>query len=147
MKIKLSVNEPLGKWISRLYKHHENYINNKLNKYNLKHNEANLLMHLFHNSDGINQETLTNELGIDKATVSRAVNGLLKNNYLTRRKSTKDKRVYLIFLSKKAKKFEPVIKEVFQNWFSLIMKDIPENEIKIIVKNFKKMYNLVQHQL
>jgi len=143
----LYVHNPIGKWISRLYKHHEQFINRELDIYNLKHNEGNLLMYLYHNVDGINQETLTENLGVDKATISRAVKGLLKKGYLIRKKSAEDGRVYLIFLSEKAREIKPVVEKIYQEWFSLIMVDIPDEEKRIMIKNLKKMYNLVQHDL
>lgn len=104
-------------------------------------------MYLYHNVDGINQETLTENLGVDKATISRAVKGLLKKGYLIRKKSAEDGRVYLIFLSEKAREIKPVVEKIYQEWFSLIMVDIPDEEKRIMIKNLKKMYNLVQHDL
>ncbi|MDI3548714.1 MAG: hypothetical protein PWR10_2366 [Halanaerobiales bacterium] len=141
------IDAPIGKWISRLYKHHEQFINEKLETYNLKHSEANLLMYLYNNKDGINQEALTTNLGVDKATVSRAVQGLLKKSYLFRKRSSRDGRVNLIFLSKKAREIEEVVRNIYQSWFNLIMGDIPDDEIKIMLKNLEKMYNFVQHEL
>lgn len=141
------IDAPIGKWISRLYKHHEQFINEKLETYNLKHSEANLLMYLYNNKDGINQEALTTNLGVDKATVSRAVRGLLKKSYLFRKRSSRDGRVNLIFLSKKAREIEEVVRNIYQSWFNLIMGDIPDDEIKIMLKNLEKMYNFVQHEL
>lgn len=141
------IDAPIGKWISRLYKHHEQFINEKLTVYNLKHSEANLLMHLYRNRDGINQETLTTNLGVDKATVSRAVKGLLQKKYIFRKRSLEDGRVNLIFLSKKGQEVKSVIKEIYQDWFDFVMKDISDSEIKIMLRNLEKMYNFVQHEL
>lgn len=141
------IDAPIGKWISRLYKHHEQFIDEKLEAYNLKHSEANLLMHLYRDKDGVNQEVLTANLGVDKATVSRAVKGLLKKSYLFRQRSLEDGRVNLIFLSEKAEGIKLIVREVYQDWFDFIMGDIPDNEAKVMLRNLKKMYNFVQNDL
>ncbi|AZO95894.1 MarR family winged helix-turn-helix transcriptional regulator [Halocella sp. SP3-1] len=141
------IDAPIGKWISRLYKHHEQFIDEKLEAYNLKHSEANLLVHLYRDRDGVNQEVLTANLGVDKATVSRAVKALLEKSYLFRQRSLEDGRVNLIFLSEKAEGIKSIVRKVYQDWYDLIMGDIPDDEAKIMLRNLEKMYNFVQNDL
>lgn len=139
MKIKV----PLMKWLAGLYKHHTQYVSDNLN---LKQSETDILRYLYYEGDGVNQKLLEHKLGLDKATISRAVKTLLEKNFLKRKKSELDGRVYLIYLTQKGKEFEAEFREVYDSWFNLFLSDIEENELEIILKNFKKMYKIIQKE-
>lgn len=139
MKIKV----PLMKWLAGLFKHHTQYISDNLN---LKHSEANVLRHLYYKGDGVNQKLLENKLGFDKATISRAVRTLLEKDFLKRKRSELDGRVYLIYLTQKGEEFEAEFREVYDSWFNIFLSDIEEDELQIILKNFEKMYNIIKNK-
>jgi len=76
----MKIDAPVGKWIAKLYKDHDQYVDNLLKDYRLNHSEANLLVYLYKDGDGINQNELKENLAVDKATVSRAINSLIEKN-------------------------------------------------------------------
>ncbi|WP_223174495.1 hypothetical protein [Halanaerobium congolense] len=49
----MRVSAPIGKWIAKLYKDHDQFVDNLLEDYNLNHSEANLLIYLYKDGDGI----------------------------------------------------------------------------------------------
>lgn len=77
----MRVSAPIGKWIAKLYKDHDQFVDNLLEDYNLNHSEANLLIYLYKDGDGISQNKLKENLGVDKATISRAIYSLIDKNY------------------------------------------------------------------
>jgi DNA-binding MarR family transcriptional regulator len=83
---------------------------------------------VLYNHDGINQENLSEQLHIDKATVTRALNKLEKEGYITRKKDNFDRRSYLIFLTEKAKNLQPAIKTILKNWTIKVLNDISHDE-------------------
>lgn len=100
------INEPVGKWIAKLYKHHDQFVDEKLESYELNHSEGNVLFYLYKDGDGISQKTLKENLAVDKATVSRSVSSLLKKGYLKKESSPEDGRINLIYLTSKGEQMD-----------------------------------------
>ncbi|TDX51951.1 MarR family winged helix-turn-helix transcriptional regulator [Orenia marismortui] len=141
----MEINKPIGKWILSLHKHNKKYISQKLKKYNLNRNESSILIYLYNNGDGINQEELAWEMGVDKSTISRAIKELIKNNFISKRRSLDDGRVFLIYLTERSMSVKQEIKDAYYNWFSLIMEGISKEEINIILKNLEMIFNKIKY--
>lgn len=142
----MRVDAPIGKWIAKLYKDHDQYVDNLLEEYNLNHSEGNLLFYLYKDGDGISQKRLKENLAVDKATVSRSINSLIKKDYLNKSKSPEDGRVNLIYLSQKAYAVEEEINEIYQQWFEIFLDEIGEKEAEKVIKTLEKMYKIIQNR-
>lgn len=140
----MRVDAPIGKWIAKLYKDHDQFVDNLLEDYNLNHSEANLLVYLYKDGDGISQNKLKENLAVDKATISRAIYSLIDKDYLTKRKSPRDGRVNLIYLTDKAKNIQKEITDIYQQWFQIFIKEIGEEEANRVLKTIKKMYQIIK---
>lgn len=140
----MRIDAPIGKWIAKLYKDHDQYVDNLLADYNLNHSEGNLLVYLYKDGDGISQNQLKENLGVDKATVSRAINSLIKKDYLKKQKSPEDGRVNLIYLSQKAYEVKEEINEIYQQWFKIFLDEIKEDEAEKVINTLEKMYKIIQ---
>ena len=140
----MRVDAPIGKWIAKLYKDHDQYVDNLLADYNLNHSEGNLLVYLYKDGDGISQNQLKENLAVDKATVSRAINSLIKKGYLKKEKSPEDGRVNLIYLSQKAYAVKEEINQIYQQWFKIFLDEIEENEAEKVINTLEKMYKIIQ---
>ncbi|MGP3777284.1 MarR family winged helix-turn-helix transcriptional regulator [Halanaerobium saccharolyticum] len=140
----MRVDAPIGKWIAKLYKDHDQYVDNLLADYNLNHSEGNLLVYLYKDGDGISQNQLKENLAVDKATVSRAINSLIKKDYLKKEKSPEDGRVNLIYLSQKAYAVKEEINQIYQQWFKKFLDEIEENEAEKVINTLEKMYKIIQ---
>ncbi|SFL59971.1 MarR family winged helix-turn-helix transcriptional regulator [Halanaerobium salsuginis] len=139
------IEAPIGKWIAKLYKDHDQFVDQLLEKYNLNHSEGNILIYLFRDGDGINQKTLQENLGVDKATISRAIRSLLLKEYLKKETSPTDGRVNLIYLTDKARSRKPLINNIYQEWFRKFLDDISEEDARTVLKTLQKMYQVVQN--
>ena len=141
------INEPVGKWIAKLYKHHDQFVDEKLEAYNLNHSEGNVLFYLYKDGDGISQKTLKENLAVDKATVSRSVSSLLKKGYLKKESSPEDGRINLIYLTPKAEKMEEIINDIYQKWFSIFREEISDEDAERVLETLKKMYRIVKNDI
>lgn len=140
----MRVDAPVGKWITKLYKHHDQFVDNLLADYNLNHSEGNLLVYLYKDGDGISQNKLKENLAVDKATVSRAIYSLIDKNYLKKRNSPEDGRVNLIYLTQKAESVKEEINDIYQQWFQIFINKIGENEAKRVLNNLEEMYKIIK---
>jgi len=142
----MRVDAPIGKWIAKLYKDHDQFVDNLLEDYNLNHSEANLLVYLYKDGDGISQNKLKENLAVDKATISRAIYSLIDKDYLKKRKSPRDGRVNLIYLTDKAKNVKEEITDIYQQWFQIFIKEIGEEEANRVLKTIEKMYQIIKNR-
>lgn len=140
----MRIDAPIGKWIAKLYKDHDQFVDNLLADYNLNHSEANLLVYLYKDGDGISQNKLKENLGVDKATISRGIYSLIEKNYLKKKRSPDDGRVNLIYLTDKAQVIKEKINDIYQQWFQIFIKEIGEKEAERVINNLEKMYKIVQ---
>lgn len=143
----MQVNAPIGKWIAKLYKHHDQFVDKLMEPLSINHSEGNMLVYLYKDGDGINQKTLEEHLGVDKATVSRSVNSLIEKGYIRKESSPKDGRVNLIYLSKKAKAKQEEIKSIYQKWFDIFLEEIPKKDAEKVIDTLEKMYKMVQDKV
>jgi len=141
------INEPVGKWIAKLYKHHDQFVDEKLESYDLNHSEGNLLFYLYKDGDGISQKTLKENLAVDKATVSRSVSSLLKKDYLKKESSPEDGRINLIYLTSKGEQMEEKINNIYQKWFAIFTDEISNEDAKKVLETLKKMYKIVKKDI
>lgn len=141
------INEPVGKWIAKLYKHHDQFVDEKLESYDLNHSEGNLLFYLYKDGDGISQKTLKENLAVDKATVSRSVSSLLKKDYLKKESSPEDGRINLIYLTSKGEQMEEKINKIYQKWFAIFTDEISDEDAKKVLETLKKMYKIVKKDI
>lgn len=139
----MQIDAPIGKWIAKLYKDHDQFVDNLLKDYDLNHSEGNLLVYLYKDGDGISQKKLKENLGVDKATISRAIFTLIDKNLLKKKKSPDDGRVNLIYLTQKAYSIEDDINKIYQQWFKIFEDEIDKEEAKLMLKNLEKMYKIV----
>ncbi|CCU80565.1 Transcriptional regulator, MarR family [Halanaerobium saccharolyticum subsp. saccharolyticum DSM 6643] len=140
----MRIDAPIGKWIAKLYKDHDQFVDNLLADYNLNHSEANLLVYLYKDGDGISQNKLKDSLAVDKATISRGIYSLIEKNYLKKKRSPNDGRVNLIYLTEKAQAVKEEINDIYQQWFQIFIKEIGEKEAERVINNLEKMYQIVQ---
>ncbi len=139
------IDAPIGKWIAKLYKDHDQFVDNLLEKYNLNHSEGNLLVYLYKDGDGKSQKELKENLGVDKATVSRSIYTLIDKGLLKKRKSPEDGRVNLIYLSENAFDIQKEINNIYQQWFQKFSSKIEEKEAEQVLETLEKMYKIVKN--
>ena len=104
-------------------------INKNLHSLDLSSSEANILLHLLTQSQEMGQEQLVEQLDVSKPAVSRALNSLETKGYVSRQRDLEDKRAYRIRLAEKALVNGAVIERVYNQVFSLAMRNISQDEL------------------
>lgn len=61
--------------------------------------------------DGIDMTTLSKKLGVDNSTATRLIDKIIQNGWALREKSTEDKRMTLILLTKKGEAIQTEIEQ------------------------------------
>ncbi|MGL6105877.1 MarR family winged helix-turn-helix transcriptional regulator [Romboutsia sp.] len=132
------INEPIGKYVSQLYRKGNSFITKELSQYGIGSGQIMFLLQLY-NKDGICQEELSENLNIDKGTTARAIKKLEEESFLIRLKDEQDKRAYKIYLTDKSKEIKSGVYEVLQDWDSIISKNITQEERDTLVNVLKKI--------
>ncbi|MGO9387094.1 MAG: MarR family winged helix-turn-helix transcriptional regulator [Methanobacterium sp.] len=112
-----------------------------LNKYELSDITMNQLYYLeaIYKLDNPTFSELANELKVNKASVTGAMNKLTKLEYVYKVQSDKDQRIFNIHLSEKGKIAIEIDKKIHEEFSKYIKTCLDENEIEELTKIFKKM--------
>ncbi len=135
----MSQRESIGKWLSATYRHIQMNIKKEFEHYQIGSGQYQILV-VLHKNDGINQETISKILNLDKATVGRAVGKLERKGYVKREKDPMDHRAYILHLTKKGKKLAPVIKKYLTKLSTILLSEFTPDEKEIALKLLKRMY-------
>jgi len=101
--------------------------------------EQMIILKKLYEEDGLNQNELALLTFRDKSSLARLLAKMEVKNYLYRKKSTEDKRINRVFLTKEGellfKQTRPIIKEMIDT----MEKDITENEKMLMITLLKKI--------
>lgn len=136
--------EPIGKYISQLYRKGGTQINKEISNFGIGQGQLMFLTQLY-KQDGISQEELTEILRIDKGTTARAIKKLEEENLVTRIKDEQDRRAYKVYLTEKAKSIESNIFEILREWDEKIVTNLTEEEKETFTRILKKI--CINHNL
>lgn len=88
---------------------------------------------------GRSQEELAGELCINKSTVTRNLNYLEENGYISRKSMPSDKRQFSIYPTEKMLSVLPEIKQASVEWMTLLSEGIPQDELDIFNSVLERM--------
>lgn len=117
----------VGRYISCIYRNFHKYLHEQLKEFNLGSGQFHFLMILY-KKDSVNQETLSEKLHIDKATSARAIKKLEEQGFVIRKKDPNDRRNYTIYLTEKAQRLKPKIRNILSNWTDILLSDLSKEE-------------------
>lgn len=122
-------------------------VTNALREKNLGSAEANVLMFLYSNGDGVKQDDIVSGVDVSKPAISRTVTSLVKKGYITRKHSPTDKRAYLVYLTEKARREEEHIQKQYADLVIAAAAGIPEDKIEEFIEIFRQVAdNLEEHR-
>lgn len=129
-------------FISKTKKKMSEFIERKLKEKNLNDlvpSYGNILTVLYDNGGRLNMKEIGVLLGKDKSTITALINKLIKLDYVMKEKSTTDKRVTYIVLTKKAKEIEDKFNEISKSVNQTAYKDFTDEEKEIFLRLLKKL--------
>ncbi|MEA4919907.1 MAG: MarR family transcriptional regulator [Clostridiaceae bacterium] len=110
----------------------------KLRRYGLKGSQPVCIMTIC-KSPGISQDGIAKINHMDKSNVTRQLNTLEQEGYITRITSKDDRRFYEIYPTDKAQLALPDIKASFREWNSLITQMLTKEEISQLESLIEKV--------
>lgn len=128
----------LLKYISMMKRDTNRYFQMKLKKFNLGGGQQFFLLRIAENP-GISMYDLARTGAFDKATVTKAVNKLLAEGYITQETDAKDRRLKRLKTTDKAKEVIDYVYEIRDKWISQMMDNFSEEEAMTIYKGLEKM--------
>jgi DNA-binding MarR family transcriptional regulator len=99
-------------------------INAELRPMGLGSTEGNILLHILVQEGLTGQDQLAEQLDIDKAAISRAINALQAKGYIVRRRNPADRRCYELSLTEDARRIAPQIEGIYERIYESALRDI-----------------------
>lgn len=118
-------------------------INSSLRSRQLGSGEANVLMFLYTNGDGVRQDDIVAGVDVSKPAISRTVTSLQRKGYVTRTSDEKDRRAYVVRLTDLALRDREFIQQQYAELVSVAAGSIPEDK----VEEFLAMFGQVAENL
>ncbi|MEL4304633.1 MarR family transcriptional regulator [Methanococcoides sp. LMO-2] len=134
--------EFIGKYISYLHRYAMIYLEKELKPYDIGSGQFSFLMHLYR-MNGVNQESLSQSIKVDKATATRAIKRLVDEDYVFRQRDEEDRRSYRVFLTEKGRSIEPDMKKIAAEWQNVLLSDFDEGQRKDIMNSLETMFKNV----
>ncbi len=106
------------------------YMAKELEAYRIGSRQFDFLMVLYH-KDGISQETLAKILKVSKATSTRAIQSLEREEYVYRQRDECDLRAHRIYLTEKGKEIRGVVLEKLITFVDTLLSDFTPEEKEI----------------
>lgn len=142
----MSNKEFLGKYIAFIYRDSQRYLDKELEKYRIGSSQFYILMPLF-KADGVNQESISRSIKVDKASVTRSIKKLIDEGYVIRKNDEEDKRSYRVFLTEKARMIESEIFKIAMLWEEILLSGFDEEKQKLIADSLKEISGNVSQKV
>lgn len=126
------------KWLgisSRLY---SLKLDKELKKYNLNSSLYYYIVKIYANP-GITQEKLSNLVYLNPSNITRAINQLIKLDYIKKSENKTDKRTSILNLTEKGKEIYPSILDTINSVQKELLDVIEENEQELFIEQIKKI--------
>lgn len=128
----------IGKLSSKIYRRGNIYITQMLKPYDINYIQIMCLVTLYI-ENGLKQETMVEDIGIDKASINRAIKSLEAKGFITRERNQDDKRSFNLYLTSKAREFKETAWGILSEWEMMISEGIDEKDKAIAFEVMKKM--------
>lgn len=92
------------------------------------------------NDDGQSQQSLSENTFKEKASVTRLLDTLQRNNYITRRTNTRDRRTNRIVLTTKGRELEQKANSIVQEFIHRAIDGIDQQNLIFMKESILKMY-------
>lgn len=136
--------EKIWKGIAALYKQHQWYMAKQLEGTGIGFGQYHFILAVCE-SPGIAQERLTEGIGVNKSTVTRALAQLKENGFLTREVHPADKRAYRLYPTGKALRAREVILRHCHEHAEKRMEGFTAEERELFAALLRRMSENVAH--
>jgi DNA-binding MarR family transcriptional regulator len=140
---KSDFNKTIAPWIGKTFKMMNMYICTVFQKNNIQvTKEQWIVLKILHeDNDGVFQNELAFITSRNKASLTRLINVMEKNNLVARISSKEDSRKNLIYITKNGKKLFLKMKPIMLKSIKIAQEGITEEEMKVFFKIMTKIQN------
>jgi DNA-binding MarR family transcriptional regulator len=117
----------IGKYITIIYENMNYYINRKLEKYNIKRSQLQILHYLYLNG-GICQNEIGKALMLDKVTVTKVLTVLVNEDLVEKREVSEDKRRKELYVTEKGNRLQGEIFSIMEEVADAMFEGFSEGE-------------------
>ncbi len=96
------------------------------------------MLNIYHNKF-MSMNRLSEEMNLDKSTMSRIVSTLQRDKYLQRERSPEDGRVVIVRLTAKGEKAAEEIAQEIKEFYHSIITQIPKGEVEVVFASVKTL--------
>jgi len=97
-------------------------------------------------TDGCSQQLIADTTSRDKPSITRLVDNLVKEGYVTREQHESDRRTNLIYLTQKGKEVEVPVMEVVDETIGKATHGLSEMQIEVIRDAFQLIYDNIKNE-
>lgn len=97
-------------------------------------------------TDGCSQQLIADTTSRDKPSITRLVDNLVKEGYITREQHESDRRTNLIYLTQKGKEVEVPVMEVVDETIGKATRGLSEMQIEVIRDAFQLIYDNIKNE-
>ncbi|MGI6077922.1 MAG: MarR family winged helix-turn-helix transcriptional regulator [Fastidiosipilaceae bacterium] len=120
------------------------YIYPRIAKFGVGRGQWYFLNRLLFENDGLNQETLSEEMVVDKAHTTRAIRNLEENGFVCCQKDEIDGRKKKVFVTEKSREIESDYHQIFKDLNAILVKDFSGEEKEALRNYLHRMMNNIQ---
>ncbi len=119
---------------------------NALSDYEMTPEQWQIMTILWESEGPLNQREIVQDTLKDKHTVSRIINRLDRDGWVTKEVSPKDKRSTIIKLTKKSNSLRKEMLKKLSKHFKEIFNDLGEKQHKDLLQNLKKLRKILEDE-
>lgn len=134
----------IGKNISLLYRRRQTYLNSKLDEFGIGCSEYMFIMSM-PMEGSVTLSYLAQDVAVDPALATKAVNKLVEKGIFLKVKSKEDKRAFNVSLTEKGKDIKPKITKILHGWIDSVTEGMDKNivddismKLEMMVRNIPK---------
>ena len=140
------MNDRIGRLVSFIHRKAMSYHTKCLKGYGISSAEYPVLFQL-NRKDGVTQDEIAVELGMDKGAITRILQSLLQKQMVERKKDGTDRRCNRIFLTALGRETKEPVRQAKDSWNNILTKNMTEQEKKELVRLLKRTIQNIQEDL
>lgn len=129
----------LAKMLTTMYRIYSQHMSAKIAPFGLNLTDLAIIMSLYR-CPGRSLNTLAKHKKINKAILSKSLKKLEKDGLIVLEKDEEHKQRFKIYISAKAKKLVPKLKQHIDNYEALMFDDVAKTNVDAFRKTFEKLY-------
>jgi len=140
LELDIDLENSLGPWIGKTAKIVDYYLHEAFLQHGLDvSKEQMIVLKKLHHEDGLIQNELAHLTWRDKSSLARLLAKMERKGYIIRRQHELDKRVNLVYLTKRGRVVFRNTRPIIQKAIDILEKDISKSEIKRMIEILKRI--------